>query len=73
MSGLDIIILIIAIVMIAGVLGAFLSRDQKTLVEITKDHYENEEIQDIVEVVTKEIIEPKKKRKYYPKKPKTSI
>jgi len=55
----------------------------KTLEELRANFYDNEEIQEVIETVTKaskgvvitseEVTKPKKKRKYYPKKPKTSI
>jgi outer membrane biosynthesis protein TonB len=50
MSGLDIIFLIIAIVIIAGAVGAFLTREQKSLKEMTKNYYNNEEAQEVVEL-----------------------
>ena len=45
MSGLDIIFLIVAIVVIAGAVGAFLTREQKSLKEMTKDYYDNEQVE----------------------------
>jgi uncharacterized protein HemX len=50
MSGLDVIFLIVAIVVIAGAVGAFLTREQKSLKEMTKDYYNNEEAQEVVEL-----------------------
>ena len=50
MSGLDVIFLIVAIVVIAGAIGAFLTREQKSLAEMTKDYYNNEEAQEVVEL-----------------------
>jgi FtsZ-interacting cell division protein ZipA len=44
MSGFDIIILIIAIVIIAAVVGAFVTNEQKSLSEMTKKYYVNEEL-----------------------------
>jgi FtsZ-interacting cell division protein ZipA len=107
MNGLDIIILIIAIVIIAAVVGAFVTREQKSLKEMTKKYYVNDKLGEelkeekfqprkvtvqsatrqinevvkeavgVVEPKIKEekqkksefpIDQPKKKRKYYPKK-----
>jgi len=50
MSGFDIIVLIIAIVVIAAVVGAFVTREQKSLKEMTKDYYNNEEAQEVVKL-----------------------
>jgi len=50
MSGFDIIVLIIAIVVIAAVVGAFVTREQKSLKEMTKDFYNNEEAQEVVDL-----------------------
>lgn len=50
MSGFDIIILIIAIVVIAAVVGAFVTSGQKSLKEMTEDFHNNEEAQEIVEL-----------------------
>lgn len=50
MSGLDIIFLIVAIVVIAGAVGAFVTREQKSLKDMTKDYYNNEEAQEVVEL-----------------------
>ena len=50
MSGLDIIFLIVAIVIIAGAVGAFVTREQKSLKDMTKDYYNNEEAQEVVEL-----------------------
>lgn len=44
MSGFDIIILIIAIVVIAAVVGAFVTREQKSLSEMTEKYYVNKEL-----------------------------
>jgi FtsZ-interacting cell division protein ZipA len=44
MSGFDIIILIIAIVIIAAVVGAFVTREQKSLSEMTEKYYVNKEL-----------------------------
>ena len=57
MSGFDIIILIIAIVAIAAVIGAFVTREQKSLKEITKKYY-----------VNKELGEEPKEEKFQPRK-----
>lgn len=50
MSGFDIIFLIIAIVVIAGAVGAFVTREQKSLEEMTKDYHNNEDAQEVVEL-----------------------
>jgi hypothetical protein len=50
MSGFDIIVLIIAIAIIAAVVGAFVTRKQKSLKEMTKDYYNNEEAQEVVKL-----------------------
>ena len=50
MSGFDIIILIIAIAIIAAVVGAFVTREQKSLKEMTKAYYNNEEAQEVVKL-----------------------
>ena len=50
MSGFDVIILIITIVVIAAVVGAFVTREQKSLKEMSKDYYNNEEAQEVVDL-----------------------
>jgi hypothetical protein len=50
MSGFEIIILIVAIVAIAAAIGAFVTREQKSLKEMTKDYYNNEEAQEVVDL-----------------------
>ena len=50
MSGFEVIFLIVAVVVIAGAIGAFLTREQKSLKEMTKDYYNNEEAQEVVEL-----------------------
>jgi hypothetical protein len=50
MTGFEIIILIVVVVIIAGAIGAFLTREQKSLAEMTKDYYNNEEAQEVVEL-----------------------
>ena len=50
MSGFDIIVLIIAIAIIAAVVGAFVTREQKSLKEMTKDFYNNEEAKEVVDL-----------------------
>ena len=44
MTGFEIIILIIAIVIIAAVVGAFVTKEQKSLKEMTKKYYVNKEL-----------------------------
>ena len=75
------IILIVAIILVALFIAYQVQKGSKTLEEMRSNFYENGEIQEVVEVVkkaveqasTEEVAKPKKKRKYYPKKPKTSI
>jgi hypothetical protein len=75
------ILLIVAIILVALFVAYQVQKGSKTLEEMRSNFYENEEIQEAVEIVkeaveqasTEEITKPKKKRKYYPKKPKTSI
>jgi hypothetical protein len=75
------ILLIEAIILVALFIAYQIQKGSKTLEEMRSNFYENEEIQEAVEVVkkaveqasTEEVAKPKKKRKYYPKKPKTSI
>lgn len=50
MTGFEIIILIVAVVIVAGAIGAFLTREQKSLAEMTKDYYNNEEAQEVVDL-----------------------
>lgn len=81
MTILTSIILIAAIFAIALTIAYQVQKGSKTLEELRSNFYENEEIQEAVEIVkeaveqasTEEVARPKKKRKYYPKKPKTSI
>lgn len=77
------IILVVAIVAVAAFISYQMQRGTKTMQEFKDDYYNNKEVQESVEIVTKavqgvvitseEVAKPKKKRKYYPKKPKTSI
>lgn len=81
MTILTSITLIIAIFAVALFIAYQVQKGSKTLEEMRSNFYENEEIQEAVEIVkeaveqasTEEVARPKKKRKYYPKKPKTSI
>lgn len=50
MTGFEIIILIVVVVVVAGVIGAYLTKDHPTLEEMTKDYYNNEEAQEVVEL-----------------------
>ena len=50
MSGFEIIILIVAIIIIAALVAGFVTKDQKSLKEMTKDYYNNEEAQEVVEL-----------------------
>ena len=73
------ILLIVAIFAVALFIAYQVQKGSKTLEEMKADFYENEEIQEAVEVVkkaieqssTEEVAKPKSKRKYYPAKPKT--
>ena len=74
MTILTSIILVVAIVLVALAIAYNVQRGAKTLEELRANYYKNEEIQEVVEETsTEEVAKPKKKRKYYPKKPKTSI
>ncbi len=81
MTFLTSIILVVAIFAVALFIAYQVQKGSKTLEEMRSNFYENEEIQEAVEIVkeaveqasTEEVARPKKKRKYYPKKPKTSI
>ena len=50
MSGFEIIILIIAVAVIAAVIGAFVTNGQKSLKEMTENYHNNEEAQEVVEL-----------------------
>jgi hypothetical protein len=50
MSIFDIIFLIIAIVLISAVVGVFVTREQKSLKDMTKDYYDNEKAQEVVDL-----------------------
>ena len=50
MTGFEIIILIVAIVVIATLIAGFVTREQKSLKEMTKDYYNNEEAQEVVDL-----------------------
>jgi len=56
MSGFDIIILIMAIVIIAAVVGAFVTREQKSLEEMTEKYYVNDKLEEL----PKEKFKPRK-------------
>ena len=81
MTILTSLILVVAIFAVALFIAYQVQKGSKTLEEMKADFYNNEEIQEVVEVVkkaveqtsTEEVAKPKKKRKYYPKKPRTSI
>jgi len=47
MSGFDIIILIMAIVIIAAVVGAFVTKEQKSLEEMTEKYYVNDKLEEL--------------------------
>ena len=83
MTILTSLILIGAIILVALAIAYNVQKGTKTLEELRANFYDNEAEQETVETVTKaskgvvitseEVTKPKKKRKYYPKKPKTSI
>lgn len=50
MTGIEIIILIVVVVIVAAAIGAFVTREQKSLAEMTKDYYNNEEAQEVIEL-----------------------
>jgi FtsZ-interacting cell division protein ZipA len=56
MSGFDIIILIMAIVIIAAVVGAFVTKEQKSLEEMTEKYYVNDKLEEL----PKEKFKPRK-------------
>jgi hypothetical protein len=45
MTGFGIIILIVCVVVAAGAIGAYLTKDQKSLAEMTKEYYDNEKVE----------------------------
>jgi len=79
MTILTSITLVIAIFAVALFIAYQVQKGSKTLEEMRSNFYENEEIQEAVEIVkeaveqssTEEVDKPKNKRKYYPAKPKT--
>ncbi len=78
MTTLTSLILVVAIFLIALCISYFVQMGQLTTKEwnlkITENLVKQQEIEETVEPVsTEEVTKPKKKRKYYPKKPKTSI
>jgi len=66
---------LVVLIILASLFIAYnVQKGTKTLQEFKDNYYDNEAEQQIVEpVLTEEVTKPKKKRKYYPKKPKTSI
>jgi hypothetical protein len=85
MAPLTSLILIIAIFLIALSISYFVQRGQLTTkewnVKIAENLAKQQEIEETIETVketieqipAEEVTKPKKKRKYYPRKPKTSI
>jgi hypothetical protein len=68
--------LVIAIVAIATFIAYQVQKGAKTYKEMVDDFNRNEEVKKVVDLAvklpaTEEAPKPKKKRKYYPKKPKT--
>ena len=50
MTGFEIIILIVVIGVVAAVIGAYLTKGHPTLEEMTKNYYNNEEAQEVVDL-----------------------
>lgn len=50
MTGIEIIILIGLVVILAAGIGYYMTKDQPSLKEMTKDYYNNEEAQEVVEL-----------------------
>lgn len=50
MSGFEIIILIIIVVLATAIIGTFVTNGQKSLKEMTEDYHNNEEAQEVVEL-----------------------
>lgn len=70
--------LVVAIVAIAAFIAYHVQKGSKAFKEMVEDFNGNEEVQKVVDLATElpateEAPKPKKKRKYYPKKPKTQI
>lgn len=70
--------LVAAIVAIATFIAYQVQKGSKAFKEMVNDFNGNEEVKKVVDLakelpVTEESPKPKKKRKYYPKKPKTQI
>lgn len=50
MTGIEIITLIGVVVAVAAAIGYYMTKDHPTLEEMTKDYYNNEEAQEVVEL-----------------------
>ncbi len=50
MTGIEIIILIGLVVILAAGIGYYMTKGQPSLKEMTKDYYNNEEVQEVVEL-----------------------
>ena len=50
MTGIEIIILIGLVVILAAGIGYYMTKDQPSLKEMTKDYYNNEEAQEVVDL-----------------------
>ena len=68
--------LVITIIVVSTFIAYQVQKGTKTIKEMVDDFNENEEVKKVVDLAkelpaTEEAPQPKKKRKYYPKKPKT--
>jgi len=50
MTGIEVIILIVVIVAGAAAIGYYMTKNHPTLEEMTKDYYDNEQAQEVVEL-----------------------
>ena len=76
MTLLQSLVLVVAIVAVAVFIAYQLQKGAQVYREMVDDFNRNEEVNKVVDLVvelptTEEAPKPKKKRKYYPKKPKT--
>jgi hypothetical protein len=50
MSGFEIVILVLVVVIVAAVIGAYVNHGTPSLKEMKEDYYQNEEAQEVVEL-----------------------
>ena len=50
MSGFEIVILVLVVVIVAAVIGAYMNHGTPSLKEMKEDYYQNEEAQEVVEL-----------------------